>query len=418
MSRISVASTLLVIVALPAAAQTVVTEQEYLSVLEPAHSAVIESVEDLALARASLARASQFENPEVEAVREDPPGNASQTDLMLSWQLPDAARALEIDAAEQEQRSAEARLGQTLLSLRLEMREIYAGWALAAARHERLAAQLVQVEELSRREQLRAERGEASGLEAHRLSLAANVLRAQVALARAGREEWKARARVWNSSLPENARPAIPELPPLPRQHDDHPLVVSARADLDAAIASRKAADRFIRSPSLMAGWQRLTVEGESVDGPLLGVSWSLPLFDRKQVEQAIAEARVRTARARLDRIRREIETNREAARARYVSLAESVEDLETSIAENERMFRAAEAAFLHGEANLTDFLETARAVTEAEIAMLELRGAALAALRDLERLQRPPEDSESSRLASRASRLSTDLPTDKENQP
>ena len=46
-----------------------------------------------------------------------------------------------------------------------------------------------------------------------------------------------------------------------------------------------------------------------------------------------------------------------------------------------------AEAAFRQGEAGLTDLLETHRSVTEAELAVLDLHEAALAAHRELERL-------------------------------
>ena len=48
-------------------------------------------------------------------------------------------------------------------------------------------------------------------------------------------------------------------------------------------------------------------------------------------------------------------------------------------------MLRAAEAAFLLGELTLTDLLETWRSATEAEMSLLDVRAAAMSALRDLE---------------------------------
>jgi outer membrane protein TolC len=53
-------------------------------------------------------------------------------------------------------------------------------------------------------------------------------------------------------------------------------------------------------------------------------------------------------------------------------------------------MLDGAEAAFRLGETSLTDLLETHRSAAEAELAVLELHQAALAAHRDLERLAGP----------------------------
>ncbi len=50
-------------------------------------------------------------------------------------------------------------------------------------------------------------------------------------------------------------------------------------------------------------------------------------------------------------------------------------------------MLDGVEAAFRLGESELTDLLETHRSVLEAELIVLELHAAALAAHRDLERL-------------------------------
>jgi outer membrane protein TolC len=391
MLRHGIAGALLAVTAASAGAQAVVTESELLSVLGPDHPAVVQAAEDLAIARASLVGVSAFENPALEVFREDP-GPSSQTDLMLSWQLPHASRGPEIKAAEQRVRSAEATLAQALLSLELEMREIYATWAIAAAREVRLGAQLERIDALARRGQVRAERGETSGLEAHLLQLAAHGLEARLALASADEAEARARIMSWNPRIADDARPVLPELSVYQNLNDSHPLVVATEAELAAARAARDAAGRFIRSPELIGGWQRQQDGGESLDGPLLGLRWSIPLFRRNQAEALIADARVRAAAVRLERVHREIGVHREAAVARYTSLARSVGRLESATVENDRMLRGAEAAFLAGEATVTDFLETLRSATEAELALLELRNAALAALRDLQRFGGPGE--------------------------
>ena len=386
MVRYLLAGVLPVFIAFAAAAQSVVTEAEFLAALDDSHPAVVAASEDVALARAALIDAKALENPSIGIEREDPSGPVSQTDLTVSWQLPDPGRRLRVRAAESQADAAEARLAHARLLLQLEMREVYAAWAVAAAQRSRLGAQLERIDALTARERLRAERGESSGLEAHRLALAANALRARSALAAAAEHERRARARSWNPGLPDEARPVLPDLPALPPAPDAHPLVLAAQADVDAALAAQRAAGRFLRSPALMTGWQRQESGDASLDGPLLGLNWSVPLFRRNQSERVIADARLAAAQARMERVRREVTASREAAAGTYGVLAEAVAGLEAGSLENERMLRAAEAAFVLGEATLTDLLETWRSATEAEIAALELRAAAMTALRELER--------------------------------
>ena len=135
----------------------VVTEAEFLSVLDETHPAVRESAEAVGLAEARLLAARTFDNPVVEAVREDPAGPIGQTDILVSWQIPDAARGPEIRAREGEIGAARRRLAYDLLGYRLAMREAYAGWAVAAARRQRLSTQAERVESLAQREAVRAE---------------------------------------------------------------------------------------------------------------------------------------------------------------------------------------------------------------------------------------------------------------------
>lgn len=372
-----------------------VTETEFLSALDASHPAVAASAEDLALARARVVEASTFDNPAVGVVREDPIGPIEQTDVLVSWQLPHRARRPGIEAREEAVRAVAARLSQRLRGLRLEMREVYAEWALTAAREELLAAQAERVAALAEREATRAERGESSGLEAHRLELAAQALRARVALAAAASERARADAARWVPTLPTGAHPTLPELPPAPDLAAAHPLVRAAEADLAAARLESEAAGRFLASPELSVGWQRQESGSESLDGPLLGVAWSVPLFDRNRAEEATAEARLGGARARLELVQREMAAARAAARASFERLARSLDEARSALEDSERMLDGAEAAFRLGEASLTDLLDTHRSVTEGALAVLDLREAALAAHRELERLAASADSSD-----------------------
>ncbi len=365
----------------------VVTEVEFLSVLDETHPAVRESAEDVALAEARLLASRTFDNPVVEGVREDPSGPIGQTDILVSWQIPDAARRPAINAREGEIGAARRRLAYDLLGYRLAMREAYAGWAVAAARRQRLSIQAERVESLAQREAVRAERGEASGLESRRLGLAAATLRSRVALAAGASERARAEAAVWHPGLPANARPVLPELPAAPSLDGADVRVRAAEADLAAAELAQLATRPIVASPEVTVGWRRQDLTPGAVDGPIFGVAWSVPLFDRRQAARQSAGAGLEAARARLELAERESAAARNAASTNFARLAAALAEAREELGATERMLDGAEAAFRQGEAGLTDLLETHRSVTEAELAVLDLHEAALAAHRELERL-------------------------------
>ncbi|MYB20076.1 MAG: hypothetical protein F4Y16_13995 [Holophagales bacterium] len=365
----------------------VVTEAEFLSVLDETHPAVRESAGVVGLAEARLLAARTHDNPVVEAVREDPDGPIGQTDVLVSWKMPDAARAPEIEAREGEIGAARRRLAYDLLGYRLAMREAYAGWAVADARRQRLTLQAERVGSLAQREAVRAERGEASGLEVRRLGLAAATLRSRVALAAGASERARAEAAAWHPGLPANARPVLPELPAAPSLDGADVRVRAAEADLAAAELAQLATRPIVASPEVTVGWRRQDLTPGAVDGPIFGVAWSLPIFDRRQAARRSAGAALAAAGARLELAERESAAARTAASTNFTRLAAALAEAREELGATERMLDGAEAAFRQGEAGLTDLLETHRSVTEAELAVLDLHEAALAAHRELERL-------------------------------
>jgi len=364
-----------------------VTEAEFLSVLKDTHPALAARSQDVATVRASVVAASLLDNPSVAVVREDP----EQTDLTVSWQLPRASRRLEIESAEQDVEAAEARFLTDALSLRLNLREVYAGWAVATARREHLAVQVRRVAELAGRESARAEKGETSPLDAHRLALATSVLKARWAFAETAVLEARSVAHGWAGALPADAVPVLPELPAPVALEGDHPRLAAAVAELRAAELALQAAGRFLPTPEVTAGWQRQTAGAASVDGPLLALTWSLPVFRRNQAGIARAEARRLAAEARMESVRREIGAERSGAVEAYRRLTEAYAEVSASLASNDKTVAGALAAFRLGEAAVTDLLETLRSTAESESAALDLYEAALAAHRNLERLAGRP---------------------------
>ena len=362
-----------------------VTEAEFLAALDETHPAVMARQRSLADAEAGVVDASTLVNPNLGVVREDPSGPVAQLDVLLTWELPPPSRGPEIETAKREVEVATAQLSDEILRLRTQMRSVYADWAVATARSERLSAQTRRVSDLADRERTRAEKGEVSGLEARQLALATSALRARLALAEADAAAARAAALVWRPDIEAEATPVLPILPEASDPMGNHPRVDAALAETAAASLAGKAAGRYVQLPELVAGWQRQEVGPESLEGPVLGLTWAMPVFARNQAERSRAQARALAAEAELEMVRREVEAERVGALEAYRRLAGAAAETLENLEANDRMLAGAVAAFGHGEADVTDLLATLRLVFDSDMTALDLHEAALAAHRELE---------------------------------
>jgi len=364
-----------------------ITESQFLEPLESGHPALVALGQSLAEAEAAARSARTLSNPELGASREAP-GELEQLDVSVSWQLPHLGRRrLAVAAADAGVTAARSRLEAERTALRQAVRETFARWATSTATAETLGRWSGELERLAARERERAASGEASGLDARRLALAASEARGRLARAEAERLEALAAARAWRADL---APDAIPELPPLGDPGatvENHPLLVALRAELEAAAAERDLASRVLDMPSLSAGWQRQEAGGEVADGATMGLSWTVPLFDQRQAERERTRARVETASARLELAEREIHAGREGALTAYGALRAAATAASSAAGDSSGVTTAATAAFQAGETTVTDLLDALRSATEAEVAALELYAEALAARRRLEQL-------------------------------
>lgn len=396
MQRVLLAGILSALCASVGASQTadtdppeVLTEEQLLSALDASHPLVRAAAEEVGLSSARAAALARFDNPELGVMREDPAGSVEQLDALLSWKLPDAARGARIRAAEAEIRVAEYRFLAALADLEWRFRGAYADWALALEREQAFERSVARLQRLADREQLRVERGESAALDAARLRLVVADLAARREQSAAEAEEARALVAAWYPSLGEQVEPVRPSIGRAPSA-GEAPVVLAAQAEVEVARAERRAAARFVASPELVLGWQRQESGTGSIDGPVVGLGWSVPLFKRNQGEQVAAEIRELSARARLETIERE-------QRQRVESLLRVRDRLEQAVATAERgrdeglsVLDAAEAAFVAGESTTTDLLDTYQAHLEARLAQLELYGRLLAATRDLKRLAGP----------------------------
>lgn len=375
------------------------TEKEFLAVLEESGSLVRSLSENVGKRRADLTSAQTLENPALAWNRESA-GDEVEQNVTVSWRPPRPdQRKLSVASAEAQVRAAEATLANDLLALRLELRRAYAEWAVATARAELLNEASEELAALTQRAQQRAESGEAAGLDYRRLRLATSAAQARAALAQADLTRWAGQARAWRPDLPNNAKPSLPHLPDVPSAAgiDNHPSIVALAEDHDAANKSADLARKATEMPRVVLGWRHLDNGDATLDGPLVGLSWNIPLASRKRAATLRADARADAAAARLELQRARIEAEQTSALTTFQLLRNATTDAAQVASDSGHAVEAARVAFQLGESDLTTLLDTLEKSTAARSAALDLHREALAAHREVERFQGSPPQQNSS---------------------
>ena len=376
-----------------------ISEEEFLAPLLRAESPWIRSLgEALGARRADLELSTALDEPEVTATQEDLASGDIETEASVSWQLPrPARRSLDIERAAAELTAAESSFERSVLDLRLDLRRAYAEWAIATRRIEVLEIEANLLRELAQRSEERGQVGEVSGMEVRRLRLAEMEIRARAAVARS--ELATARAEV-AAKRPDlvgaltSSRPLMPELPPAPTSEPPKPPAVAAlEAELRASQLATELGGRVAKLPAITLGWKRVEPDGSgpSIEGPVVGLSWPIPLLSRGRAERLRAEARQDALEAQLDLIRSQIKAELGNAAASYGELRGAASDAAAALADADPTVRAASAAFRLGEGDLTTLLDAIRTATAARLAALELLSRALASQRRLERVRGLP---------------------------
>ena len=355
-------------------------------------------VEGVASAEAMRGRAGLLANPRLEAGREQPDGNPQQTTWSVSWSPPlDGRRGLSIDAADAGLRAARARLDADRLSLRRGLRATYAAWALAVARAERLSPLALSVRAGAakapapcRRRRDVGPRDSEAGAGVRRARRRAGARRGRGAARRSGSAGLLAGADPRGRSGPASPAPASGRGLDGAGRRDVEALAEEAqRAGFEARLAGR-----WLAAPELYGGWQTLSLGGARVGGPVFGISWTVPLFDRAQPARAESAVRRDAAEARLELARARARAEAAGTAAAYERLRAAAAQAESAAESSTHVVEAARASFVAGESNLTDLLDSLRAVRDARLGALDLLGDALAAHRDLEAaLGRPLTD-------------------------
>jgi len=385
--QLSVCLLLLGAAAPAAQGEEFLTENEFLGALAEEHPAVAAQMGRVAAAEAARRRAKIFANPTLEFTAEGPQGTLREDSWSLAWAPPlEGRRRLSISAAESGLAAARSALASKQLELRLQMREVFAAWALSQERRDLLAIHTDRLEALARRMEDRAEGGEESGLSARRVRLEATDARASLAVAEADLSRSRFNVLAWSPTMGLN-RPARPALPTPPTALD-----VAGRRDLEAhrfeveqTRLEEQLSRRFMRFPQLLVGWKTLKQAEVQLDGPVFGFTWSVPLSDRQQAGRLQAAQQHRVAEARLAFATQQAEANVAAAATTYRRLRSAALEMAAGTRNLGRMIEGAVAAYEQGESGITDLLDTVRSVISTELAELDLLAATLRAHRDLE---------------------------------
>ncbi len=341
------------------------------------------------LAAADVLRTTLWPDPTLEASREQPGRSVRETSAVVAWAPPlGGRRKLRREAAAIGLLAATDRLESARLHLHLDLRALYAEWALAWDRRALLATHLDRVAGLARQARERAKAGEIPGLLARRFALEEAQVRADLGRAEARLSVARGALAAWAPEIPTAARPATPRLPSV----DGAPADLAGRSDLAAlgreverAETLRALSEKLWDTPVLGLGWKRVEERSQAADGPVFSAGWTVPLFDRRQADRREAEARLSSARGEFELARARASAESFAAREAYLRLRAEALAAERTAEETGDLLAGATAAYSQGESSLTDLLDAFRAGLGARLSALELTGAALAAHRDLE---------------------------------
>jgi cobalt-zinc-cadmium efflux system outer membrane protein len=387
MSRTSWASAVLVALATstPSSAQ-ILSEQQFLEDVLKAHPVIAAAEASVAAAEGSRRQAGLVANPALSWEREDPGDAPRQDTWRLDWRLPFDGRKHRVAAAGASLDAASSGLEATRLDVRIEMESRFAAWYLAVEREEVLRAHLERAQRLAAWLRARAEEGEAAGVEAQRLELEVEILERDVAAARADAQAQRALTAAWSDLVTGDVRPGRPLLSPPPSAFDvagNPELEVLAHRVVESE-AEYRLQRRVLDPPEIGVGWMELRDGRQSFDGPVFGVAWPIPIFDRRQGNREAARAETERARKTLEAATRRINASARAALAAYSDLYRAATSASTGSTDSEVVV-AVFAAFEAGEAGLTDVLDALRSSVDVQLARLESIDRALEAQRELE---------------------------------
>jgi cobalt-zinc-cadmium efflux system outer membrane protein len=334
-------------------------------------------------------------NPDLSLTREESLGSTERFatlsfPLVLSGRLGQERKAAESAVRAEEERVTLARSAEIRAGARNAFNDLLAAQERTAVLEEGAADLRQLAEALRQRERL----GESSGFDRLRaereladVESEARVSRGELLAARAG---LASRLAIEGEELA--AVGSLSGAARLPG-HDEVRSIALRRGDVRALAAEAEAADlrasssrrRGIPEPSLTLGAKSTTEGGESDTGPVVGLGFAIPIWDRGQGGFSIATAEAAALRAREAALARQAVAEAEAALAEAAARQEAATAYR-SAGDPAELVRITRAAYDAGEMRILEVLDAYRAALGSRLRTIELEAAARRAEVSLER--------------------------------
>ena len=354
--------------------------------------------------------ASAYPNPEIE-LGAGPwrsrvgagSGTASSFGLHQPLELP-SVREARIGAAAAGLRSAGAQVSAARLAIGFQARQAYLD-LLRRQEDQRLAEENARLlTDIQGRVLKRVEVGEAPRFELVRAE--AEALNAQnlLAAARLRVEEAKAlMRRLSGNTIPAafeagDLPPLAGALPPLERLQAEvlasHPTLAALGAEVDRARRQLEQ-ERALAAPQ--PGLRFQEARDPEMRNATIGLTLTLPLWNRREGQVGRARAAIDLAAAQLEQQRVQLLRELDSAHARHAIAQRQISTFEAGLLRSaEAALQVAEAAYRFGERSFLEVLDAQRTVRALRADYTQVRYERLAAWQDIERLRaRDPFDLE-----------------------
>lgn len=364
------------------------TEADAVKLLSPESPRVRALRAEIDVARAEVAAARRFPNPSVTFSREAVAGVTEYYPLVTQPLPLTGRRRLEAEAAQARLRATEFRTIDLERRARAEVRLAFSALLEQQAREDHLKMALEHLRDLARALASREAAGDAAGFDRVRAEREVAEWEADLGLAGAARTRAQADLAAFFSPAPDPARIRATAAPSVAVDPPDLEALVarteSLRADLlalgqdaEAARFARRVAERrLVPEPEVTAGMKASSAD-RGDRGSVIGVSVSVPLFDRARPERARAEALERQALARADALRAEIRADvaalREVVLVRRAALQAYTQAAASRAGELERI---AQVSYEAGERGILELLDAYRSSATARLRATELDAA------------------------------------------
>lgn len=373
-------------------------EQAFLAAVEQTDPRLERLAAEVDVASAEILAEGVRANPSIALDREEvfPDDGLATNYARLVWPLDVSGRrgrrvAAARTAADAVAADTEAsRFALTIEALRAFYEAAHARLYVDTLRAERDT--LVRVVEAVRK---RTGAGAASGYDLQRFELELAAYDDLLASAETALSEHRARVAtlVGTPDEPVDASSSL-EVPAAPPPLDELlPSALEGRGDYRAAKLRAESADRradaaargWIPAFGLTAGFMSSDVGDDTAIGYTIGLSFTLPVFDRGKADGARARAAKRVAEADARVLEARVPS---VVRTRHATLERRIEQAKAIVTEQlsrlDDLLRAAETAYREGEGSVVELLDAYQAARDTRLRDLELRRDARLAELDL----------------------------------